>query len=34
MKAVILARGMGKRISEEADVKPTPMIEIGAKPIL
>jgi glucose-1-phosphate cytidylyltransferase len=34
MKAVILAGGMGTRISEESAVKPKPMIEIGAKPIL
>ena len=34
MKAVILAGGMGTRISEETAVKPKPMIEIGAKPIL
>ncbi len=34
MKAVILAGGMGTRISEETAVKPKPMIEIGGKPIL
>ena len=34
MKAVILAGGLGTRISEETDVKPKPMIEIGGKPIL
>jgi glucose-1-phosphate cytidylyltransferase len=34
MKAVILAGGMGTRISEETAIKPKPMIEIGAKPIL
>lgn len=34
MKAVILAGGLGTRISEETSVKPKPMIEIGAKPIL
>jgi glucose-1-phosphate cytidylyltransferase len=34
MKAVILAGGFGTRISEETDVKPKPMIEIGGKPIL
>jgi glucose-1-phosphate cytidylyltransferase len=34
MKAVILAGGMGTRISEETAVKPKPMVEIGAKPIL
>ncbi|MBL7669073.1 MAG: glucose-1-phosphate cytidylyltransferase [Bdellovibrionaceae bacterium] len=34
MKAVILAGGYGTRISEESDVKPKPMIDIGGKPIL
>lgn len=34
MKAVILAGGLGTRISEETDVKPKPMVEIGGKPIL
>ncbi|MEO8400900.1 MAG: glucose-1-phosphate cytidylyltransferase [Gammaproteobacteria bacterium] len=34
MKAVILAGGMGTRISEETLIKPKPMIEIGGKPIL
>jgi len=34
MKAVILAGGLGTRISEESFVKPKPMIEIGGKPIL
>ncbi|MDP9054759.1 MAG: glucose-1-phosphate cytidylyltransferase [Acidobacteriota bacterium] len=34
MKAVILAGGLGTRISEETYLKPKPMIEIGAKPIL
>jgi glucose-1-phosphate cytidylyltransferase len=34
MKAVILAGGMGTRISEESSVRPKPMIEIGHKPIL
>lgn len=34
MKAVILAGGLGTRISEETDKKPKPMIEIGGKPIL
>ena len=34
MKAVILAGGIGSRISEESVVKPKPMIEIGGKPIL
>src|SRR3990167_7957613 len=34
MKAVILAGGLGTRISEESIVKPKPMIEIGGMPIL
>ena len=34
MKAVILAGGLGTRISEESNLKPKPMIEIGGKPIL
>ncbi len=34
MKAVILAGGMGTRISEETHLKPKPMIDIGGKPIL
>lgn len=34
MKVVILAGGMGTRISEESQLKPKPMIEIGEKPIL
>jgi len=34
MKAVILAGGLGTRISEETQVRPKPMIEIGAKPLL
>jgi glucose-1-phosphate cytidylyltransferase len=34
MKAVILAGGLGTRISEESNVRPKPMIEIGGKPIL
>ena len=34
MKAVILAGGLGTRISEETIIKPKPMIEIGGKPIL
>ena len=33
-KAVILAGGLGTRISEETHLKPKPMIEIGGKPIL
>ena len=34
MKAVILAGGLGTRISEETNLKPKPMIEIGGRPIL
>ena len=34
MKAVILAGGLGTRISEETAVRPKPMIEIGGRPIL
>lgn len=34
MKLVILAGGLGTRISEESYLKPKPMIEIGSKPIL
>ncbi len=34
MKAVILAGGLGTRISEETAVRPKPMIEIGGKPVL
>lgn len=34
MKVVILAGGMGSRISEESRLKPKPMIEIGDRPIL
>lgn len=34
MKAVILAGGMGTRISEETSIRPKPMVEIGGKPIL
>jgi glucose-1-phosphate cytidylyltransferase len=34
MKVVILAGGLGTRISEETHLKPKPMIEIGGKPIL
>jgi len=34
MKAIILAGGFGTRISEETNLKPKPMLEIGGKPIL
>jgi glucose-1-phosphate cytidylyltransferase len=34
MKVVILAGGMGTRISEETHLRPKPMIEIGGKPVL
>jgi len=34
MKTVILAGGLGTRISEETHLRPKPMIEIGGKPIL
>ncbi len=34
MKAVVLAGGLGTRISEETHLKPKPMVEIGGKPIL
>ena len=34
MKAIILAGGLGTRISEETIIKPKPMIEIGGKPVL
>jgi len=34
MKAVILAGGLGTRISEETSSRPKPMVEIGGKPIL
>ncbi|MDK9718272.1 MAG: glucose-1-phosphate cytidylyltransferase [Trichlorobacter sp.] len=34
MRAIILAGGLGTRISEETHLKPKPMIEIGGKPIL
>lgn len=34
MKVVILAGGLGSRLSEETDIKPKPMVEIGDQPIL
>lgn len=34
MKAVILAGGLGSRLSEETTIRPKPMVEIGGKPIL
>jgi glucose-1-phosphate cytidylyltransferase len=34
MKVVILAGGVGSRLSEETEIKPKPMVEIGGKPIL
>ena len=34
MKVVLLAGGFGSRISEESQLKPKPMIEIGGMPIL
>ncbi|MEG1498701.1 MAG: glucose-1-phosphate cytidylyltransferase [Bacteroidales bacterium] len=34
MKVVILAGGLGTRLSEETDVRPKPMVEIGSRPIL
>ena len=34
MKAVILAGGLGTRISEESTIRPKPMIEVGGKPII
>ena len=34
MKVVILAGGLGTRLSEETDIKPKPMVEIGGMPII
>ena len=34
MKVVLLAGGLGTRISEETDIRPKPMVEIGGKPII
>lgn len=34
MKTIILAGGLGSRLSEETEVKPKPMVEVGPKPII
>lgn len=34
MKVVLLAGGLGTRLSEETDIRPKPMVEIGGKPII
>ena len=34
MKVLLLAGGFGTRLSEETDIKPKPMLDIGGKPIL
>ena len=34
MKVVILAGGLGTRLSEETEVRPKPMVEIGGRPII